>query len=83
MFFLTFWHYRQVNIRKKAGIEASLTIYVARHSWSSIAMQRRHPISTISKALGHHSEKTTQIYLASLDISAVDDANNDILSGLK
>ena len=45
-------------------------------------MQRRHPISTISKALGHHSEKTTQIYLASLDISAVDDANNDILSGL-
>lgn len=70
-------------VGKKANINSELTIYVARHSWSSIAKQRNHSISTISKALGHTSEKTTQIYLASLDNSVVDDANNDILSELR
>ena len=71
------------TVGKMANINCNLTIYVARHSWSSIAKQRNHPISTISRALGHTSEKTTQIYLDSLDNSAVDDANSDIMYGLK
>lgn len=38
------------------------------------------PIATISKAMGHDSEKTTRIYLDSLDTSIVDKANSTILN---
>ena len=66
----------------KANIGTNLTMYVARHSWTSIAKQRNYKISTISRALGHTSERTTQIYIASLDNNAVDEANKDILNEL-
>ena len=59
-----------------------LTFYVVRHSWASIAKQKQIPISVISDALGHGSEKTTLIYLSTLDTSAVDNANNEILAAL-
>ena len=59
-----------------------LTLYVARHSWASIAKQKQIPISVISDALGHDSEKTTLIYLSTLDTSAVDNANREILAAL-
>jgi hypothetical protein len=35
-----------------------------------------------SDALGHDSEKTTLIYLSTLDTSAVDNANSEILAAL-
>ncbi|GKH76646.1 hypothetical protein CE91St6_22170 [Phocaeicola dorei] len=53
--------------------------YIWRHSWASIAKSRNVPISVISKGMGHDSENTTQIYLASLDTSVVDRANKKIL----
>ena len=40
------------------------------------------PLPVISEAMGHDSEKTTRIYLASLDTSAVDKANKQILEAL-
>ena len=40
---------------------------------------RNVPISVISEGMGHDSENTTQIYLASLDTSVVDRANKKIL----
>ena len=40
------------------------------------------PISVISEGMGHDSEATTQIYLASLDNSVVDKANLSILREL-
>ena len=40
------------------------------------------PVSTISEAMGHDSETTTRIYLASLDTSVVDKANSLILKSL-
>jgi integrase len=55
-------------------------MYVARHSWASIAKQNRIPISIISEGMGHDSESTTQIYLASLDTAAIDKANHLILN---
>lgn len=57
-----------------------LTMYVARHSWASAAHQRHVPLSVISEGMGHDSEATTQIYLASLETTAVDDANRMLLS---
>lgn len=64
------------------GLPIPLTSYVARHSWASIAKSKNIPISTISEAMGHDSENTTRIYLASLDTSAIDKANRLILKSL-
>lgn len=59
-----------------------LSMYVARHSWASIAKSKHIPISIISQAMGHQSETTTQIYLASLNNSTIDKANTLILKNL-
>lgn len=59
-----------------------LTLYVARHSWASIAKSKNIPISVISEGMGHDPEMTTQIYLASLDNAVVDRANAQILKDL-
>lgn len=70
------------NIQKvgtKLGLDTKLTLYVARHAWASIAHSNHVALSTISKAMGHDSEKTTIIYLQSLDTSSVDKANSDII----
>ena len=67
----------------KLGINIPLTMYVARHSWASAARAKGIPVSVISEGMGHDSEATTQIYLASLDTSVVDKANSLILKALK
>lgn len=59
-----------------------LTTYVARHAWASIAKSKNISISVICEAMGHDSENTTKIYLASLDTSAVDKANSIIINSL-
>lgn len=65
---------------KQLGMAEPLTMYRARHAWASIAHKHSIPISVISQGMGHDSEKTTRIYLASLDASVVDEANNDIMN---
>lgn len=77
-----------VNVKlKKIGqllnLSTPLTTYVARHAWASIAKSKNISISIISEAMGHNSEKTTRIYLASLDTSIVDKANMLILKSLQ
>lgn len=67
------------KIGKQLDLPILLTMYVGRHSWASIAKSRNVPISVISEGMGHDSENTTQIYLASLDTSVVDKANKKIL----
>lgn len=57
-------------------------IYKARHSWASIAKSKNIPLSIISEGMGHDSETTTQIYLASLDTTIIDRANYLILNDL-
>lgn len=70
------------SIAGMVGVNIPLTLYVARHSWASIAKAKGIPISVISEGMGHDSETTTQIYLASLEISVVDKANSLILKSL-
>lgn len=67
------------KIGKQLDLPIPLTMYVGRHSWASIAKSRNVPISVISEGMGHDSENTTQIYLASLDTTVVDRANKKIL----
>ena len=69
-------------IGKELGLSVSLTLYVARHAWASIAKSKNVPLSVISEGMGHDSEATTRIYLASLDTMAIDKANSMILKSL-
>lgn len=70
------------EIANMIGVSIPLSMYVARHSWASIAKSKNIPISVISEGMGHDSELTTQIYLASLDNTIVDNANAQILKCL-
>lgn len=70
------------EISVMAGLQTKLTMYVSRHSWASAAKSKNVPISIISEGMGHDSEATTQIYLASLDSSLIDKANGMILRNL-
>lgn len=70
------------TIAKKVGITIPLTLYVARHSWASAAKSKGIPLSVISEGMGHDSMATTQIYLAALDTTLIDQANSLILSSL-
>lgn len=61
------------------NITIPLTMYVARHSWASVARNEGIPVSVISEGMGHDSERTTQVYLASLETQIIDKANRKIL----
>ena len=69
-------------IGKRLGLSVPLTMYVSRHAWASIAKSKNVPVSVISEGMGHDSEATTRIYLASLDTMAIDKANSKILKSL-
>lgn len=78
---------RRVNnalkvISKMTGLSVPLTTYVARHAWASIAKAKNVPVNVISDALGHDSIATTQIYLASINASIIDRANELIVKEL-
>lgn len=70
------------RVAARIGLSIPLTTYVARHSWASIARNKNIPLAVISEAMGHDSELTTQIYLASLECSVIDKANTLILKDL-
>ena len=76
----------QVNVNRAlkrigtmAGLKLPITMYVARHSWASIARDMDISISVISEGMGHQSCKTTQIYLDMLDTSKINEANRKII----
>lgn len=60
------------EIAELCGIEATLTSYVARHSYATIAKYKGVPTAIISEALGHTSEEVTQVYLGSFDKEVMD-----------
>lgn len=85
------WAYRNALYRVNCNIKkigkmigasdfAEWSSYRARHSWASVAKSTGIPLSVISEGMGHGSESTTRIYLASLDESVVDEANSIIIS---
>ncbi len=71
------------KIGEMVGLPFKLPHYVSRHSWASGAQSNKVPLSVISEAMGHDSETTTQIYLDSLDTSAVDNANEKMIKSVK
>ena len=70
-------HLRQIS--KIAGLRRSLTSYVARHSWASMAYSNNVDLAVISKALGHSNTKTTMVYIREIDDNRIDMANHKLL----
>lgn len=70
------------KVARLVDLPIPLTMYCARHGWASIAKSKNIPLSVISEGMGHDSEETTRIYLASFDTSVVDRANSLILKSL-
>lgn len=83
------YHYTQCIINtalkrlgKQLNLGTNLTMYVARHSWATIARQKNIPLSVICDGMGHNSEKTTQIYLQSVDADAIDRCNDKLIAAI-
>ena len=83
------YHYTQCIINtalkrlgKQLNLETNLTMYVARHSWATIARQKNIPLSVICDGMGHNSEKTTQIYLQSVNAEAIDRCNDKLIAAI-
>lgn len=74
---------RLKRVARRIGLSVTLTMYVARHSWASIAKSQDIPVAVISDAMGHDSELTTQIYLAAIDSGIIDRANEIVLSHMR
>lgn len=72
-------NYNLKKIGAMIGLKMPLTTYVARHTWASIARNINVPITIISEGMGHRSIKTTQVYLDSIDVSRVNEANLKII----
>lgn len=60
------------EIAQLCGITSSLSSYTSRHSYATISKHLGVPVSVISEALGHETEKTTQIYLDSFETEVMD-----------
>lgn len=79
---------RRVNkslkiITEMIQLPVTLTTYVSRHTWATIAKSKNVPVNVISDALGHDSITTTQIYFASIDSAVIDRENKLIISDLQ
>ncbi|ADR20264.1 tyrosine recombinase [Marivirga tractuosa] len=71
------------KLAKLVGIQESLTSYVARHSFATIANNMGLSVSAISQMLAHTSIKTTQVYLDKLKASQLDHFTDRIIRGGK
>ena len=80
---LNYYNRQLKQLGRMLHLDSGLTSYVARHSWATAARNHNIPVSVISAAMGHQSEKTTQIYLAMLEDSVIDSANQEIISCIK
>lgn len=77
------YHNRKLKrLGKLIGENLSLSTYTPRHSWATAARNHNVPLYVISAGMGHTSEKTTLIYLNSVENSVIDEANEGILATL-
>lgn len=80
---LRYYNKQLKRLSELLGGDVSLTSYVSRHSWASVAHQHHVPLAIISDGMGHSSEKTTQIYLASIDEDVINRTNAEIVASLE
>jgi len=73
---MRFMNKKLKNISTLLKLDVSLTSYVTRHSWATIAKKSGISTSVISEGLGHTTEEITQVYLDSFENNVLDDAND-------
>ena len=71
------------ELGKLAGITKVISTHVARHSWATLAKRKNIPLAVICESLGHKDERTTSIYLATLETSVLDEASELIASEIR
>ncbi len=81
-YLLRTYNKRLKELGRRLNMPTVLTSYVIRHTWATEAQRRYVPISIISQALGHTSEKTTRYYLAQLDVSVLGKANRLVVNSI-
>lgn len=74
---------RLKEVAQQCGIPKNLSTHVARHTWATIAKRLNYSLAIISEGLGHSSEKTTAIYLASFERSVIDRMGRDIARSIR
>ena len=79
---LTDYNRNLKKLGKMAGLCTHLSSYTARHTWATVAHYHNVPLPVISESMGHTSESTTKIYLASLQNTVIDQANSRLLEKL-
>ncbi len=67
------------TVAKAVKIDFNITTYVARHSYATVLKRQNVSTSQISEALGHSSEKITQVYLDSFENTVLDEADKFLL----
>lgn len=70
------------EIAAHLGIKENLTSYVSRHTWATVAYHNDVPVSVVSQAMGHKTEEVTRIYLASLDVKVLFEANQLVMGAV-
>lgn len=81
--YLAAYNYQLHIIGRLLKLDTPLTGYVARHTWATAARDSGIATPIISACLGHTSERTTLIYLDSLENHLLDEANRKIIRKLK
>lgn len=71
------------KISELLDLSVCLTSYTSRHTWASLAKKNGVETYIISEAMGHTSENTTRIYLASLNNTVLDKANEIVINSIQ
>ena len=76
-------HNRQLkDLGSYLGIKETLSSYVSRHSWATLAYHNGVDVGVVSQAMGHHTEEVTRIYLSSFDQQRLAEANHIVLQAI-
>lgn len=67
------------KLEKLAGLKRSLTSYVVRHTWASVAYDTNVDLAVIASALGHTNTNTTRIYIRDINNRRLAEANHKVL----
>lgn len=68
------------QLEKIAGLKGSLTSYVVRHTWASLAYDTDIDLAVIASALGHTNTNTTRIYIRDINNRRLAEANQKVLN---
>lgn len=76
------YNYALRRLSSLINTSRTLSSYVARHSWASLAYRSGLDISQIAKAMGHTKLSTTLIYIRALFDPSLAEANRKMMQAL-